>query len=67
MLLARKVYETGIPTPKPGEYVVTEDGRYGIRFNRILGKILQCSSMLSGAFQEGVRRPSLGRFNWGGS
>ena len=38
MLLARKVYELGIPTPEPGEYVVTEDGRYGIRFKRILGK-----------------------------
>ena len=29
MELARKVYELGIPTPEPGEYVVTEDGRYG--------------------------------------
>ncbi len=38
MLLARKVYELGIPTPEPGEYVVTEDGRYGIRFHRIIGK-----------------------------
>lgn len=38
MLLARKVYALGIPTPEPGEYVVTEDGRYGIRFKRILGK-----------------------------
>ena len=38
MNLARKVYELGIPTPEPGEYVVTEDGRYGIRFRRILGK-----------------------------
>ena len=38
MLLSRKVYDLGIPTPKPGEYVVTEDGRYGIRFHRILGK-----------------------------
>ena len=38
MLLARKVYAAGIPTPEPGEYVVTEDGRYGIRFKRILGK-----------------------------
>ena len=38
MNLARKVYEMGIPTPEPGEYVVTEDGRYGIRFKRILGK-----------------------------
>lgn len=38
MNLARKVYEMGIPTPEPGEYVVTEDGRYGIRFRRIPGK-----------------------------
>ena len=38
MLLARKVYELGIPTPEPGDYVVTDDGRYGIRFRRILGK-----------------------------
>ena len=38
MMLARKVYEAGIPTPEPGDYVVTEDGRYGIRFKRILGK-----------------------------
>ena len=38
MLLARKVFEMGIPTPEPGEYVVTEDDRYGIRFKRILGK-----------------------------
>jgi uncharacterized protein (TIGR02172 family) len=36
--MARIVYELGIPTPKPGEYVVTEDGRYGILFNRIVGK-----------------------------
>ena len=38
MLLARKVFALGIPTPEPGEYVVTEDGRYGIRFRRIPGK-----------------------------
>lgn len=38
MKLARKVYELGIPSPEPGEYVVTEDGRYGIRFHRIVGK-----------------------------
>ena len=38
MILARKVYDMGIPTPEPGEYVVTEDGRYGIRFRRIPGK-----------------------------
>ena len=39
MMLARKVYELGIPSPEPGEYVVTEDGRYGIRFRRILNKV----------------------------
>ena len=39
MILARKVYEMGIPSPEPGEYVVTEDGRYGIRFRRIPGKV----------------------------
>lgn len=38
MILARKVYEAGIPTPEPGEYVVTDDGRYGILFKRIVGK-----------------------------
>ena len=38
MELARKVYDLGIPSPEPGEYVVTEDGRYGIRFRRIVGK-----------------------------
>ena len=38
MNLARKVYEMGIPTPKPGQYVVTDDGRYGILFKRIVGK-----------------------------
>ena len=38
MRLARKVYDLGIPTPEPGDYVVTEDGRYGIRFKRITGK-----------------------------
>ena len=38
MMLARKVFALGIPTPEPGEYVVTEDGRYGIRFRRIMGK-----------------------------
>lgn len=39
MLLARKVYEMGIPTPEPGEYVETEDGRFGILFHRIEGKL----------------------------
>ena len=39
MMLARKVYKMGIPTPEPGEYVVTDDGRYGIRFHRIPNKV----------------------------
>ena len=38
MKLARKVYDMGISTPEPGDYVMTEDGRYGIRFKRITGK-----------------------------
>ena len=38
MNLARKVYDLGIPTPEPGRYVVTDDGRYGILFRRIPGK-----------------------------
>ena len=39
MVVARKVYAMGIPTPEPGEYVETEDGRFGIRFHRIPGKV----------------------------
>lgn len=38
MMMARKVFELGIPTPEPGDYVKTEDGRYGIRFRRIRDK-----------------------------
>lgn len=38
MLMARKVYELGIPSPEPGEYV-TDGVRYGIRFRRIAGKV----------------------------
>ena len=37
MLMARKVYAQGIPSPEPGEYV-TVGVRYGIRFRRIHGK-----------------------------
>ena len=36
--MARKVYQSGIPTPEPGDLVTTEDGRMGIRFRRIIGK-----------------------------
>lgn len=38
MMMARKVYQLGIPSPEPGDYVKTDDGRYGIRFRRIIGK-----------------------------
>ena len=37
MLIARKVFAAGIPTPEPGDYV-TDGIRYGIRFRRIRGK-----------------------------
>ncbi len=35
---AHKVYELGIPTPKPGEFITDGRGRYGIMFERIVGK-----------------------------
>lgn len=35
---ARKVYDAGIPTPKPGELVIDGEGRYGVQFERIVGK-----------------------------
>ena len=54
MILARKVYALGIPTPEPGEYVVTEDGRYGIRFKRILNK--KSYSRATGDHPEKVRQ-----------
>ncbi len=38
MILARKVFDAGIATPEPGDYV-TDGERYGIRFHRIVGKI----------------------------
>lgn len=37
--IARKVYDAGIPSPEPGEFVVDQDGRYGIKFRRLVGKI----------------------------
>lgn len=37
--MARRVYALGIPTPEPGEFVVTEEGRYGILYRRIIGKV----------------------------
>ena len=38
LILAKKVYSLGIPSPEPGEYVVTPDGRYGILFHKITDK-----------------------------
>ena len=38
MILARKVYAAGIPTPEPGDYV-TDGTRFGIRFRRIRDKV----------------------------
>ena len=37
MLIARKVFAAGIPSPEPGDYV-TDGTRYGIRFRRIRDK-----------------------------
>ena len=54
MKLARKVYDLGIPTPNPGDYVVTEDGRYGIRFQRIPNKVSY--SRASGDHPENVQQ-----------
>lgn len=38
MMMARKVFDLGIPSPEPGEYV-TDGVRYGLRFHRIEGKV----------------------------
>ena len=38
MRIARKVFEAGIPTPEPGDYV-TDGERYGVRFRRIRDKV----------------------------
>lgn len=38
MMMARKVFDLGIPSPEPGEYV-TDGVRYGLRFRRIEGKV----------------------------
>lgn len=38
LLSARKVYDLGIPTPEPGDFITDGNGRYGIRFKRIQDK-----------------------------
>lgn len=37
--VARKVFAAGIPSPEPGELVVDDLGRYGIKFRRLTEKI----------------------------
>ena len=36
-VLSKRVYETGIPTPEPGDFV-TDGKRFGLRLHRIQGK-----------------------------
>lgn len=36
---ALKVYNTGIPTPKPGQFITDGEGRYGLTFERLHGKV----------------------------
>lgn len=38
LVFAQKVYDLGIPTPKPGDFVTDGNGRYGICFQRIADK-----------------------------
>ena len=38
MRIARKVFQAGIPTPEPGDYV-TDGTRFGVRFRRIRDKV----------------------------
>ena len=39
LFFARKFYDAGLPTPRPGDFVTDGAGRYGIRFERIVGKV----------------------------
>ncbi len=36
---SRKVYDTGIPTPRPGKFITDGEGRYGMQFERMQGKV----------------------------
>lgn len=38
LIQAKKVFDAGIPTPKPGELITDGNGRFGIRFQRIADK-----------------------------
>lgn len=39
LAIARKVYDAGIPSPEPGCFVTDGNGRYGIKFRRLVDKI----------------------------
>lgn len=39
LAFSHKVFELGVPTPEPGDFVTDGNGRYGIRFERIQNKI----------------------------
>lgn len=42
---AKKVYDAGIPCPRTYDFVTDGKGRFGIRFERIPGKISFCTAM----------------------
>lgn len=39
MDVARKVYDAGIPSPEPGEFITDGDGRFGLKFRRLVDKV----------------------------
>lgn len=43
--LAHKVYDAGIPTPRPGDFITDGTGRYGIMFQRVSGKKSFCRAV----------------------
>ena len=45
LALSRKAFRAGIPVPEPGRLVVTPDGRYGVLFRRIEGKVSIASAV----------------------
>lgn len=37
--IAHKVYDAGIPSPEPGAFITDGNGRYGIKFRRLVEKV----------------------------
>lgn len=37
--IAQKVFDAGIPSPKPGSFITDGNGRYGILFHRLVDKV----------------------------